>query len=378
METGKKILQLTLFISIMWGSCVKDPQDIPGGLINDPAFGLTGSIDGQALNIEAGRNGWTMQPLVIEEDSAIAYTSLFSLEGCLDLCKPSLEFRFYRAQPASADEESNFFQTIKTGSKDFVLSHQERDSFEISLTTDPGLFMSGYSYWENLNGPATSYLAEYKDIFGFGELLNVCFQSLAYTGCQYNQCVYFDPATLVLCLSSIQPKLEDPRTISLTVRAEKGTPPFQVEWFDGHTSTSIVLPLQDSTVEIYAGVMVTDALGNRSELNQTIRLQNGIVDACYFPIDLISTPVPYVSSSFAADKVEIIYTDQDGVEWSNTSGIQPVNSNLSIGDVQYFGLSPLNEPAYKVALNLSVQLFNAITGESKLLITQGSTIALSY
>ncbi len=377
METGKRILQLALFITLLWGGCVKDPQDIPGGLINDPAFGLSGSFDGQPLNIEAGRNGWTMQPLVKEEDSAIAYSSVFSLEGCLDLCKPSWEFRFYSAQPASADEESNFFQTIKTGSKDFVLSHQERDSFEITLTAHPGLFMSGYSYWENLNGPITSFQAEFKDVVGHGEFLNVCFQSLAFTGCQYNQCIYFDPATLKACRAYIQPKIENDTTISLMVRPE-GTPPFRIEWFEGSTSSSIVLPIQDSTGEIYVGVTVTDALGNRSELNQTIRLQNGIVDACYFPIDLISTPVPYVSSTFAADKVEIIYTDQDGAEWGSTFGIQSANSFMSIGDIKYFGLSPMTQAAYKVQLNMSVELFNGTTGESKRLQTQETSIALSH
>jgi len=377
MGTVKRVVQLTLFISLMWVGCVKDPQDIPGGLINDPAFGMTGTFDGQALNIDAGMNGWTMQPLVIEKDSTTIYGSVFSFDGCLDQCKPSWVFRFYRTQAASADEESNFFQTIKAGSKDFVLSHQERDSFEITMTTHPALFMSGYSYWENLNGPVTSFLAEYKDVVGYGEFLNVCFQSLAFTGCQYNQCIYFDPSTLVPCLVTIQPKLEDSRTLSLNIRAEQGTPPFSFEWFDGSTSPGIVLPLQDSSTVIYAGVRVIDALGNRSELNQTIRLQDGIIDACYFPISLISIPVPYVSSSFAADKVEIIYTDQNGVEWSSTSGIQPVNSNLSIGDVHYFGLSPLNEPAYKVVLNLSVRLFNA-AGDSKLLESQEMSIALSH
>jgi hypothetical protein len=377
METGKKFLHLiALFILILSG-CVKDPQDIPSGLTSDPVFRFNGLLSTQPLNIEAGINGWTMQPIVADDDSLIVYKSIFSKDGCLDDCVPSLEFRFYQAQSSSADPASDFSQTIHTGSKEFILSHEERDSFEITMNTHPGLFMSGFSYWEDLNVPATTYQAEYKDIFGYGEFLNVCFQSLAFTGCQYTQCLYFNPSTLIACKASIQPILEDARTMSLIVKPE-GTAPFQIEWFNGSTSQGIILPLQDSTTEVYASVTVTDALGNRTDLNQTIRLQNGIVDACYFPIFLNSTLISNGSNAFTADKVEIIYTDENGIKWSSTSGIQSSNSFISISDVQYYDVSPMNQPAFKTELSLLVDLFNEMTGESKVLEGQEVSIALSH
>lgn len=377
MERGKRIITVAIFLSMLWMGCVKDPQDIPGGLTMDPVFGMNAKLDGQPLDIEAGRGGWTMQPFVEDENVTMIYTSIFSLNECLDHCTPSLEFRFYRVEPAAGDAESDFLQTINLGSKEFILSHQQRDSFDIKLNAHPGLFMSGYSYWDNLNGTVNTYQAEYRDVVGYGESLNVCLQSLAYTGCQYNQCIYFNPSTLIPCITSIQPRLEDARTMILTVRPEYGTSPFTIEWFDGSTSSSIILPLQDSTVEIYAGVTVTDGSGNRSELNQTIRIQNGIVDACYFPISLVSTPVPNSFTGVNSGRVEINYTDENGVEWSSTSGVQPSESNMLINDVQYFEMSPLNQPAYKTELNMTVTLFNA-TGQSKVLQTQDASIALSH
>ena len=377
METGKKFLHLIALFGLIFTGCVKDPQDIPNGLTSDPVFRLNGLLSTQPLVIEAGINGWTMQPTVADEDSSTVYRSIFSKDGCLDNCVPSLEFRFYGGQSSSSDPASNFAQTINTGSKEFILSHEERDSFEITMSTHPGLFMSGFSYWEDLNVPATTYQAEYKNIFGYGEFLNVCFQSLAFTGCQYTQCLYFNPSTLVACKASIQPKLEDARTMSLIVKPE-GTAPFQIEWFNGSTSQVIILPLQDSTTEVYAGVTVTDALGNRTELNQTIRLQNGIVDACYFPINLNSTLISNASPAFTLDKVEIIYTDENGIKWSSTSGIQSSDSFLTITDVQYYDVSPMNQRAYKTELSLKVDLFNDVTGESKTLESQGATIALSH
>jgi hypothetical protein len=377
METGKKFLHLIFLFVLILSGCVKDPQDIPSGLTSDPVFRLNGLFSTQPLNIEAGMNGWTMQPIVADEDSSTIYKSIFSKDGCLDDCVPSLEFRFYEGQSSSSDPASHFSQTIKTGSKEFIRSHEERDSFEITMSTHPGLFMSGFSYWEDLNVPATTYQAEYKDIFGYGEFLNVCFQSLAFTGCQYTQCLYFNPSTLVACKASIQPKLEDSRTMSLIVKPE-GTAPFQIEWFNGSTSQGIILPLQDSTTEVYAGVTVIDVLGNRTELNQTIRLQNGIVDACYFPIFLNSTLISIVSPAFTADKVEVIYTDENGLRWSSTSGIQSSDSFISITDVQYYDVSPMNQPAYKTDLSLKVDLFNEMTGESKVLSAQDASIALSH
>ena len=377
MGTGKKLIHLTLLIALAWIGCVKDPQDIPSGMTIDPAFHLSGSFDGQALNLEAGRGGWTNQPVVIEGDSSLVYTSIFSLDECLDQCKPSWEFRFYNALPSSGNEEDDFFQTIDPGDKEFVLSNQQRDSFEITLMAHPSLFLSGYSYWENLNVPITTFQSEFNDVVGYGEFLNVCFQSLVYTGCQYNQCIYFDPSTYVPCQSSIIPKIEDDRTISLMVRPE-GTAPFQIQWFNGATSSSIVLPLQDTMVEIYAGVTVIDALGNRSELNQSIRVQNGFVDACSFPISLTSILIPSSSATDYADRVEIIYTDENGIEWKSISGIQALSSFLTINDVEYFGLSPMNQAAYKSSLLLAVDLFNEDTGESKFLQIQEGVVALSH
>ena len=94
--------------------------------------------------------------------------------------------------------------------------------------------MSGYSYWEDLNGPTTTFFHEFGSVIGYQENIDVCFQSLAYTGCQYTQCIHFDPTTLVPCLISIEPKLETSNYISLSVRPE-GTAPFQIEWFNEAT-----------------------------------------------------------------------------------------------------------------------------------------------
>ncbi len=377
MAIGKKILYLSIFIALSWIGCVKDPQDIPGGLTADPAFGMKGSLDGQPLSIDAGKGGWTVQPVVKAENTILVYTSIFSLNECLENCKSSLEFRFYRNEPSSGNDETDFLQTIKTGSKEFLLSPAERDSFEITLNTHSGLFMSGYSYWEDLSDPDYTYQSEFKDVVGYGDFLNVCFQSLAYTGCQYSQCIYFNPATLVPCLTSIQAKLEDARTVSLTIRPESGTPPYKTEWFNGSSNQSIILQIQDTAVDLYASVTVTDALGNRSELSQKIRVQDSIVDACYFPISLVSVPVTNTSSSVTSGKVEIIYTDDNGVEWSSTSGMQPSTSAMFISDVQFFGTSPMNQPSYKTQLNTSVTLFNA-AGESKVLEIEDASIALSH
>ena len=366
-----------MLISMAWIGCVKDPQNIPAGITGNPVFGLSGVIDGQAVNINAGEGGWTDQPVVAQEGASIVYKSLFSLDACDDKCKPSWEFRFYQVDTTSLNTETDFLQTIRTGAKDFVQSHVERDSFEIKLNTLSGLFMNGYSSWESLNGSGTTLNEEFKDVVGYGEFLNVCFQSLAFTGCQYNQCIYFNPATLIPCIASVQAIVQDSRTLSVTVRPEMGTPPFRVQWLDDSEGSSILLYHQDSIVEFYVNVMVTDALGNISELNQTIRLQDGIVDACYFPITLISTPVENTSPSLLAGRVEIIYTDVNGIEWSSTSGVQPPASFMNIGATEYFALSPENQPAYKASLALSVELFN-LAGESKLFEAQDVVIALSH
>src|SRR5688572_3357837 len=76
-----KLLLLLLVITGL-ASCVKDPQDIPeGGVIDDPAFRISGSFDGNNVIIEAGNDNWTAFPSTISLDSSVVYTSTFSKFG---------------------------------------------------------------------------------------------------------------------------------------------------------------------------------------------------------------------------------------------------------------------------------------------------------
>ncbi len=297
--------------------------------------------------------------------------------GCLDQCSPSWTFSFYQSVPVDPDPAIAFSNTIHAGPKEFILSDLEVDSFDISLTTHPGLFMSGYSFWEDLNGPTTTFFHEFGSVIGYQENIDVCFQSLAYTGCQYTQCIHFDPTTLVPCLISIEPKLETPNYVSLSVRPE-GTAPFQIEWFNEATSSSIVIPVQDSVAEIYAGVTVTDALGNRSQLSQTIRIQDFALDACYFPITLLSTPIENSSPNVVANRMEINYRDEDGSLWSSSFGAQPSTSMIFIDQVTPYGLSPELQQAFLVDVRISALLFHEHSGESRLFQTQRVSIPLSH
>ena len=367
-----------LLLSIVMTSCVTDPQDIPAGFSDDGVFGLKGTINGDSIVIEAGTENWTALPRVVQSDSLEVYTSVLSVDGCLEECSPSWTFSFYQSVPVAADPAVAFSNTINSGPKEFVLSDLEVDSFDISLTTHPGLFMSGYSYWEDLNGSTTTFLHEFGSVIGYQENIDVCFQSLAYTGCQYTQCIHFDPTTLVPCLISIEAKLETPNYVSLSVRPE-GTAPFQIEWFNESTSSSIVIPLQDSVEQIYAGVTVTDALGNRSQLSQTIRVQDFLaVDACYFPITLLSTPIKNSSPSVLANRAEVTYRDEDGTLWSSSFGAQPDNSTIFIDQVTAYGLSPDLQQAYLVDVRISALLYNESNGESRVFQTQRLSIPLSH
>ena len=51
---------------------------------------------------------------------------------------------------------------------------------------------------------------------------------------------------------------------------------------------------------------------------------------------------------------------------------------MIITDVSYFDLTPQGDPAYRVSLLFSVQLFNDSTGESKYFSVQDAVIALAH
>jgi hypothetical protein len=371
-----KVLPLVVMGCLL--SCVKDPQDIPSGVTGDPIFGMVAGFGNESVTIEAGKNQWTILPSIQQEDSAVVYSAVFSQNGCLPDCSPSWTFRFYQAASTINNPLQEFNSTIVTGDKAYVLSELERDSFRVTLTTHPGLFMSGYSYWEDLNNPNTSFFHEFESTVGYQENINVCFQSLAFTGCQYKQCIYFDPVTEIPCLAYIEPIFESPRYISLNVRPE-GTPPFDIRWFNESTASSIVIPVQDSSLaEIYAAVSVTDALGNRSDLYQTIRIQNGKVDACYFPIELSSIPINNSSGEINAGRVEIIYMDANGVEWKSTGGVQPGEALFTIEQISNYGASHLAMTTYIVELQVHAVLFSNASGESRSFETERLTVSLGH
>ncbi len=361
----------------LMASCVKDPQDIPGSKSEDEIFGLQGTFGNEILDIGAGLNQWTNIPVAVQGDSLLVYTSVLSIDGCLEHCNSSWTFNFYQAQPALQDAQQDFLQTIKVGDKEILDADVERKQYDVMLSTHPGLFMSGYSYWEDLNMPDSTFFYEFQTTVGYEEIIDVCFQSKAYTGCLYKQCITFDPVTEVPCLARIEPKLENPRYLSLTVKPT-GTAPFQVLWSNGATTQSRVIALQDTVAEIFVEVQVTDALGNRSVLSQTIRVQTPAVDACYFPIDLTSTPVQVNASELFEDRVEVTFVDQAGSVWSSTGGVQSQQSFYKIDELSYYGISPLGQPSYLVDMTANMLLYNVDTGESKLFNTNRLSLALSH
>lgn len=371
-----RIIIIFLFSFILITGCVNDPQDIPSGMTTDPVFKVDGLVGNQALNFKAGIDNWTAIPGISFIDSNLVYTSIFSVDGCVTNCSPSLQFNFYRDIPFTNGGISDFEQTIKPGPIEIIQPSYESDSFNITLSTHPGLFMSGFSYWADSNTQGTGFMPQFESLLGNQEHLNVCFHSLAYTGCNYEQCISFDPSTLVPCIARIEAGIESYSHVRLTVHPE-GTAPFRFLWTNGDTTQNTLMPLQGNVYEIFAGVKVIDGNGNYAQLNQTIRIQNNIVDACFFPISLISEQVNNLSPFINAGKIEIIYTDTNSVVWKSGNGIQPIASSVGIQNIEYYGLSPAQQQAYTIELKATVTLFNT-SGDSMVLVLDEATIPLSY
>ena len=362
---------------LIW-SCVKDPKDIPSGFTEDAVFGMQGSFGNEQIDISAGTNAWTMLPVHSTNDSLSIYSAVFSKNGCVDQCPGSWTFHFFQNTPFDVDDASAFSNTIRPGKKALVSQPGTLDSFDISVNTHPGLFMSGFSFWQDTLGN-TFYEEEYNTIIGAQQHVDVCFQSFAYTGCHYAQCLSFDPQTIVPCISYIEAELEHPRYVSLGVRPT-GTPPFTYEWYNEATTQNIVVTIPDSVyeVEVYAGVTVTDANGNQSSISQIVRVQAGVVDPCYFPISLTSTPVSYPAEQLLTDRVDIVYEDEAGTTWRSSGGMQLPANELIIESVVPYGLSPSGEEAYLVTCRTTALLYNELTGEAKVFSTPSMTLALSH
>ncbi len=377
MNAVKHLLYTLCCCLVVMQSCVKDPQDIPGGLIHDPAFGMQALLDGQLIMIDAGIDGWTMLPVTDNTGELTRYNAVLSQNGCISACTPAWHFRFYSRNDTLSTPGMTFLNSLYTGEKSWVSSSLERDSFYISLATHPGLFMNGFNYWQDNNNSSTTFEHAYESTVGYQQDINVCFQSLAFTGCQYRQCITFDPATSVPCLTYIDAVLETPRHLVLYARPQ-GTGPFQIDWFNETIGSNVVIPIFDSSAVVYAGLKVTDARGNTTELTQTIRVRNGIVDACYFPISMSSTLIENNAPHWFADKMEIAYIDPQGHVWRTIDGIQEQDASLSITEVIAYEQSLFPNKVYKVSLQAKVRLFNAESGQSRVLEITHLRLPLSH
>jgi hypothetical protein len=377
MEIVKTLMAGVLATALLAGGCVKDPQDIPGTSETDPVFGFTGSFGQQEITVQAGIDRWTMVPVTSDLDGNAVYTGVFSEDGCLEACSPVIRFDFFQAVPGTGSANGDFENTIQPGLKDYVYADLPADSFLVNFSTHPGLFMSGYSYWENQNAPPLVFTPTYGHAVGAQSALEVCFESFLFTGCQYSQCVYYQPATGTPCLAYIEAAWLDTGFVKLTVRP-RGKGPFTYEWYHGQTTSSILVPIQTDMVDVLAGVTVRDSAGNSATINQLVRVQDGLIDPCFFPIEIQTIALPADYANAFADRTRIRMTDDSGNEWSSALTGQPSDAYFEILSVTPYADSPAGEPAYKVEIAMRALLQNPATGETRWLQTDRSTIALSH
>ena len=370
-------MAIVMATALLVGGCVNDPQDIPGTSETDPIFGFTGSFGPQEINIHAGVDRWTMVPVASVLDGNGVYTGVFSEDGCLEACSPEIRFDFYQAVPGTGSAASDFNMTIRPGQREYVNGNLPADSFLVNFSTHPGLFMSGYSYWENQNAPPLAFTPTYGHAVGGQSALEVCFESFQFTGCQYSQCVYFKPLTGTPCLAYIEAAWLDTGFVKLTVRP-RGNGPFAYEWYHGQTTQSILVPIQTDMIDVLAGVTVRDSAGNSATINQLVRVQEGFIDPCFFPIDIQTEAIPADYGTAYADKTAVRMIDAAGHEWSSAAVDQPSDAYFEILSVTPYADSPAGAPAYTVEIAMRALLQDPATGETRWLQTERSTIALSH
>lgn len=359
-------------------SCVKDPKDIPGGFNEDSVFRLKAYFGSDSLNVDAGSQAWTMLPMTTSEEGQFTFNSVFSKNGCLENCTPSIKFTFFQSTSSGQNAPENIFnETIKPGLKEFVLPGEVTDSFHLSFSTHPGLFMNGLSYWENTNMPPVSFFPVYQNQVGPNDGVEVCFQSFQYTGCQYSQCMTYIPSTQQPCIAYIEPVLENDRFIRLTARVS-GTPPFQYFWEYGDSTQTSFIPVTPLVNEVHASVYIVDGAGNSTHLSQLIKISDMVVDPCYFPIDINTESVPIDFENGFANKAIICVTDSSGENWCSNGVEQTAVSSLAIHSIEEYLNSPNGEESYLVSLSGNIILENELTGETKLFAISDAVISLSH
>ncbi len=355
----RKTHTLLLLVPFVFLSCKK--KEFPENISEPVVFYFNANIDGNTVSYKAGENNYYMYSNH-SQDSLNLYSFIAQLKNknCTTsgTCNNSIRFEITDDTITAFNGPSNILNSVKPGNYAFVGNAASTASITGYKVAFRSLFnKQAYGYSWDFGDGYTSNLANPTHTFQFGGVYNTCVNVTDSSG-ESSICNKIKVTTNnSICQSVILIGGVNFNTISFS-QYTTGSAPFSYYWDfgDGVNST------QASPVHTYSlsglylvKLKVKDALNDSSSFNYFINTQYSNQAAPNFSVtslDPIYTNVP--PNLFS--KVKVIYTDNNGVEYSSKM-LQPTSSNFVIESVEDYDVNEKGNKTrkIKVKFNCSVQ-----------------------
>lgn len=370
------------FIVVFLASCVKDPQNIPPQITEDPVFGMNALIGGVNIQLDAGVDNYVMQTQWDVDTNGIAYSEAsFEETDCNSACGPKIEFRFY-SDTDEPGSEHQLTSALSVGEKQIAGPSISPDSVQVSFSIMPPENPAPAFFWDT---PEGNHLSNNETIVSrqeTDEIVNVCLNTLTNENCFSTKCIEFIPdQSLGGCDISIATALLEGGYILLEAKPS-GVPPFTYHWKIGageatSDQSKIIVPAPVSDGKMMIELITIDATDCKTQLLQMIEISSLGVKVC--PLDLtfemIRVPGQFV---LPFNQSEITYTDANGEIYNSRLSEQPVFSFLEIFSAEDFNPSPTGDATKIMELDIDCFLFTKDATDSLRIQTNSSVIGAAF
>ncbi|MEP7169990.1 MAG: PKD domain-containing protein, partial [Bacteroidota bacterium] len=345
---------LILFIILFLASCKKNDDPVP--VLEQPVFKVTGTVNGQPLNIQAGVNDYIM----FTDYTFDNVSSVFEFNGSLRKyncasCSNSLNVKIRNyAQTLSSQSilpDSTFtrnFYTIKSTSGNAT---QYSFTFESQL----GAGAVQEYHWDFGDG-ATGNVDSLQHTYLHPGIYPVSLKVLYQNGCSDSLTNTFRigvPGSV--CRARFDPFIAGHTVTVSNMSVGVGALSYHWDFGDGTIST------QENPQHIYAAsgvykitLTVTDCENHVSEFSRKVfTVPQSICIASY----LYPNWVPE-SNTAALSNATIEWTDNNGILYSSENGAQSDNSFFKIISVEDYSNNSSGEKVKKLSVQFHSRLYN--------------------
>jgi PKD repeat protein len=373
-----------LFSILLLGGCINDVE-LPEPKEGDVIFNVFATIDGEPLNLSAGKDERFMfTEVMTDTNNVLLFKGTIGNTGC-QYCNGSLDFEF-----TQEEDNPQFPESLIAAGNSISYRNSIVPTNIIGYGVDFEMDLQGiapftmvWGFGDNTMATTTTTTTQHE--YEVAGIYNVCVHVTDATGCKSDICRTISTDNSMNC------------AINFTVHNytgfqnafyfntySSGFPPFSYDWnivvdtiinLNFIQASPTVLMNQIGIIPVT--VFMTDAHNCQASVAQTIDFNNpdAICLQQYEYQSNVLTETGLLQDYFSTLRVR--YVDEDGVVFASDLGEQANYTMLNILNVEEFEVNNDGQPTKKITLEFACRLYDE-AGNSKDLENGLATIAVAY